>query len=55
MPTISNLVKKKKDYYTKISEIEKKITNHDHDKYIITSRTFFCKISARKFSNEDRF
>ena len=31
----SNLVKKT-DYNTKISEIEKKITDHDHDKYITT-------------------
>ena len=35
MPSISNLVKKT-DYNTKISEIEKKITNHNHDEYITT-------------------
>ena len=26
----------KTDYNTKINEIEKKITDHDHDKYIAT-------------------
>ena len=32
---VSNLVKKKQtDYNTKISEIENKTTDHDHDKYI---------------------
>ena len=30
---ISNLLRKT-DYCTKINEIEKKITDHDHDKYI---------------------
>ena len=33
IPDFSNLVKKA-DYDTKISDIEKKITDHDHDKYI---------------------
>ena len=33
---VSNLVKEN-DYNTKINEIEKKIINHDHDKYITTS------------------
>ena len=36
MPNISSLVKKT-DYNTKISEIETKLTNRDHDKYITTS------------------
>ena len=31
---VSNLVKKKTDYNTKISEIENKTTDHDHDKHI---------------------
>ena len=31
----SSLVKKT-DYNTKITEIEKKVTDHDHDKYITT-------------------
>ena len=29
-------LKKKTDYGTKISDIEKKITDHDHDMYITT-------------------
>ena len=28
--------KKKKNYNTKISESEKKVTDHNHDKYITT-------------------
>ena len=35
IPDVSSLVKKT-DYNTKISDIEKKITDHDHDKYITT-------------------
>ena len=31
--SVSSLLKKS-DYGTKISELEKKLTNHDHDKYI---------------------
>ena len=34
--SVSSLVKKT-DYDTKITEIEKKLTDHDHDKYITTS------------------
>ena len=30
------ILSKKTDYNTKISEIEKNITNHDRDKYITT-------------------
>ena len=33
--SVSNLVKRT-DYNTKINKIEKKITDHNHDKYIIT-------------------
>ena len=33
IPNISSLVKKT-GYYTKITKIEKKITDHNHDKYI---------------------
>ena len=36
MPSISNLVKKT-DYNTKVTEIENKLNNHNHDKYIDTS------------------
>ena len=35
IPSVSNLVKKT-DYNTKITEIEKKLTDHNHDKYITT-------------------
>ena len=35
IPNVSNLVKKT-GYNTKINEIEKKITDHDHVKYITT-------------------
>ena len=35
VPDVSSLVKKT-DYNTKISDIEKKITDHNHDKYITT-------------------
>ena len=34
IPDVSSLVKKT-DYNTKITEIENKLNNHDHDKYII--------------------
>ena len=36
-PGISNLVKKA-DYDAKISEIENKVTDLDHDKYIATTK-----------------
>ena len=35
IPDVSSLVKKT-DYNTKISDIEKKIIDHNHDKYITT-------------------
>ena len=35
IPSVSNLVKKT-DYDTKITEIEKKLTNHNHGIYITT-------------------
>ena len=35
MPDVSNLVKNT-DYNTKMNEIEKKIADHDHHKYITT-------------------
>ena len=40
---VSNFVKKP-DYTIKINEIEKKITHHNHDKYISTSE--FNKFTA---------
>ena len=36
IPNISKLVKKT-DYNTKVTEIENKLNNHNHDKYIDTS------------------
>ena len=35
IPDVSSLVKKT-NYNTKITEIEKKLTDHNHDKYITT-------------------
>ena len=38
---------KKTDYDTKVSEIEKKIADHDHDKYITTPE--FKKLTTENF------
>ena len=61
IPDVSGFVKKN-DYNTKISDIEKKTTDHNHDKYITTpefnsfsSRGFYCKTSTSKFSDKNRF
>ena len=45
IPSVSNLVKKT-DYNTKIAKTEKKITDHNHDKYIATLE--FDKLSKQK-------
>ena len=47
IPSISNLVKKT-DYGTKISEIDKKLTDHEHHEYIATPE--FNKLTAENFS-----
>ena len=47
IPDVSNLVKKT-NYNTKISEIEKKVTDHDHDEYITTPE--FIKLTAENFT-----
>ena len=50
----SNLVNKT-DYIIKINETERKITNHDHDKYVTTQvnhRKLYCKIRTSKFSKQ---
>ena len=47
IPSISNLVKKT-DYDTKVTEIEKKLTDHNHDKYITT--TEFNKLATHAFN-----
>ena len=46
MPSVSGLVKKT-DCSTKINEIESKITNHNHDKYITTPE--FNKLTTENF------
>ena len=47
IPYVSNLVKKT-DYNPKINEIEKKITDHHHDKYITSLE--FDKLTAENFA-----
>ena len=47
IPSISSLVKKTV-YNTKINEIEKKLTDHNHDKYITTSE--FDTLAADAFN-----
>ena len=48
IPSISGLVKKKKNYNTKITDIEKKLINHNHDKYVATSE--FNTLAANVFN-----
>ena len=47
IPNVSSLVKKT-DYNTNISEIEKNVTNHNHDKYVTTPE--FKKFEAEIFA-----
>ena len=47
IPSIKDLVKKT-DYNTKITGIEKKLTDHNHDKYITTPK--FNKLAADIFN-----
>ena len=47
MPKVSNLIKRK-DCETKIAEIEKKVTNQNHDRYITTSE--FNKLTKEDFA-----
>ena len=47
IPSVSNLVKKA-DYNTKVIEIENKLNNHNHDKYIDTSE--FKKLAVDVFN-----
>ena len=58
---ISNLVQKA-DYDTKITDIENKLNDHDHDKYIdtsefntLTANVFNVLISTSQFNNKNRF
>ena len=48
IPSASSLVKKKTDYDTKITEMEKKLTDHNHDKYITTPE--FSNLAADDFN-----
>ena len=47
IPDVSSLVKKT-DYDTKISELEKKLTDHNHGKYITTPE--FNQLTAENFA-----
>ena len=47
VPSVSNLVKKT-DYNTKVTVIENKLNNHNHDKYINTSE--FNKLATDVFN-----
>ena len=47
IPSVNNLVKKT-DYNTKITDIENKLNNHNHDKYIDTSE--FNKLATNVFN-----
>ena len=47
IPSVSNLVKKT-DYNTKVTEIENKLNNHNHDKYITTPE--FNTLAANVFN-----
>ena len=48
IPGISGLVKKKTDYNTKITDIENKLNNHNHDKYVAAS--VFNTLAANVFN-----
>ena len=48
IPDITSLVKKEEDDNTKISEIGKKVTEHDHDKNTTTPE--FNKLTAESFA-----
>ena len=48
IPNVSSLVNKT-DYNTKLTEIEKKLTGHDHDKYITTPE--FNTLAADVFNS----
>ena len=47
IPDVSNLVKKT-DYNTKVTDIESKLNNHNHNKYITTSK--FSTLAADVFN-----
>ena len=47
-PDVSSLINKKTDYNTKLSELERKLADHNHDKYITTQE--FNTIAADDFN-----
>ena len=47
LPNDSGLVKKETDYNTNTSEIEKEVSDHNHDKYITTLE--FNKLTTENF------
>ena len=49
IPSVSNLVGKT-DCNTKINEFERKITDHNHDKYITTTEFNQKKLTSEKFA-----
>ena len=48
IPDVSSLINKKTDYNTKLSELERKLADHNHDKYITTQE--FNTIAADDFN-----
>ena len=59
IPSISSLAKKT-DYNTKITDIENKLNNHNHDKYVATSEfnalganVFNARLEKSKFNNKN--
>ena len=48
IPDINHLIKKKTNYAAKTSELEKKVTDHYHGKYITTSE--FNNLTAKNFA-----
>ena len=54
VPTVSSLVKRI-NYDTKISELGKNLTDHDHDKYISTPEfnTFAASVFDAKLAKEN--
>ena len=49
LPGVSNVVKKW-DYHTKVTEIENKLNNHNHDKYVDTPE--FNKLAEDAFMQD---
>ena len=56
LPNVSNLVTKT-DYNTKVSEIEKKVSDRNHDKHMATPEfnKLTTEFSTSRFSIKDRF